>query len=225
MKYLKWLVILTLTLFISIALSSCSEDTDAGEAITGIAEAPDGTPVAGARLALTYDIELTPASGASVLIEFSVEETQHIVVEVFDSNNDIQATLIDREMASGIHNVTWIGNDSEGTTFPNGIYLAQITYEDGEVESFYIFLNRSDFSGVTYDSIIPIFTTDQDGRFVILKDDLPHHDPNIEEFGFTPGPGITLRAFDQNHGISPEILITYSEDRSSPERVTLMFSD
>lgn len=214
------------TILFAVMLTSCSSDDDPSAAITGIAEAPDGTPIAGAKITLSYDVGQTDTSGPTLMVAFPVNQEQHMIVEVFDSRGEeLHYTLVNEQMAAGMYAVQWTGNDNSGLVLPSDIYLIRITYENGETESLYVFLNRSYDAGYQYDQIVANITSDQDGRFEIRHDQLVHNHPLANELQINPGSSITLHAFDHEYGISDVLEVNYSNNRSSSEQVTISFSD
>jgi len=214
------------TILFVVLLASCSSDDDPAAAIKGTAEAPDGTPIAGAKITLSYDVGQTDTSGPTLMVAFPVSEEQHMIVEVFDSSGEeLQYTIVNEQMAAGMYAVQWTGNNDSGSALPNDIYLIRITYESGETESLYVFLNRSYDADYQYDEIVTNIISDQDGRFEIRHDQLVHNHPLANELQINAGSSITLHAFDQNYGISDVLEVNYSNNRSSSEQVTISFSD
>jgi len=60
-------------------------------------------------------------------IEFSVEQSEHITLAVYDEQGKILRTLIAGSLiAPGKYDVIWDGNDSNGTALASGTYLYSI---------------------------------------------------------------------------------------------------
>jgi hypothetical protein len=59
-------------------------------------------------------------------IDFELEHSSHVRVVVFDVSGRRVATLLDREMSLGPHQVTWEGRDDGGQAVGSGIYFYRI---------------------------------------------------------------------------------------------------
>jgi|GEM_PF-4429440 len=60
-------------------------------------------------------------------IEFIVENKNHVRLNIFDSAGKLINTLIDSELESGTHSISWNGIDNNGRLLRPGNYLYQIT--------------------------------------------------------------------------------------------------
>jgi FlgD Ig-like domain len=68
-------------------------------------------------------------SGASAQIEFGVETTGRVAVNLYDVTGRHVRTLADRTFqASASNRLTWNGTDDSGNQVPRGVYFARIQY-------------------------------------------------------------------------------------------------
>ena len=65
-------------------------------------------------------------------IPYSLRESGHVRLDVFDVSGRLVRTLVDREEADGMHYVAWNGRDQEDRPLPSGIYLYRLRKEGGE---------------------------------------------------------------------------------------------
>jgi flagellar hook assembly protein FlgD len=59
------------------------------------------------------------------LIEFSLENSSHVRVDVYDVGGRMVATLADGVVAAGVHHFRW-----DGRGFPSGIYYYNVRGPD-----------------------------------------------------------------------------------------------
>ena len=67
-------------------------------------------------------------------IPFEVVTSGDTHIAVYDILGREVATLVDREMASGMHQVTWDGRDHSGRSVPSGMYLYRLAV-NGQVST------------------------------------------------------------------------------------------
>jgi hypothetical protein len=79
----------------------------------------DGAPVPTAlKLAQNYPNPFNP----STRIAFSIPQSDRVTLKVFDVLGNEVSTLVDREMAAGIHSETWDAKNN-----PSGVYFYRLT--------------------------------------------------------------------------------------------------
>jgi len=59
-------------------------------------------------------------------IEFQIDRSSHVVLEVFNLLGQRIRTLLDRPMAHGKHSVVWDGRDSSGEDVASGVYFYRV---------------------------------------------------------------------------------------------------
>ncbi len=69
--------------------------------------------------------------GGDVRLIFSVPTAGHVVLAVFDVAGRRVATLVDRETATGTHEVTWNGTGAGGAPVASGVYFARLLADAG----------------------------------------------------------------------------------------------
>jgi flagellar hook assembly protein FlgD len=47
----------------------------------------------------------------------------HVIIDIFDINGRLVSTLLDENINSGYHNVTWDGVDANGLSVSAGLYI------------------------------------------------------------------------------------------------------
>jgi hypothetical protein len=65
-------------------------------------------------------------------IPYSLRESGHVRLDIFDVSGRLVRTLVDLDEADGMHYVAWNGRDQEGRPLPSGIYLYRVRKEGGE---------------------------------------------------------------------------------------------
>jgi hypothetical protein len=60
-------------------------------------------------------------------IDFNIEETSRISLEVYDLKGQLVRNLAERSCTPGRHTLYWEGHGENGTPMPEGIYVARIT--------------------------------------------------------------------------------------------------
>lgn len=63
---------------------------------------------------------------ASAIIPFSLPETSDVRIEVYNSLGQRIATLVNRSMRAGHHEITWHGIDNHGSSVSSGIYFVKM---------------------------------------------------------------------------------------------------
>ncbi len=61
-----------------------------------------------------------------VQLEFTLEGTEHVVLDIFDLQGRKVRTLINESMNAGSHTLEWDGRSQDGSRLPDGIYLARL---------------------------------------------------------------------------------------------------
>jgi len=94
-----------------------------------------------ASLTLTTDISHSPADqpralaihGAApnpfnpmTVVRFSVPSRQHVTLGMYDIRGRLVRTVIDGELASGLHSIPWDGRDDQGRGVASGTYFARL---------------------------------------------------------------------------------------------------
>ena len=63
-------------------------------------------------------------------INFALLESSKVKIDVFNMKGQLIRKLVNQDMESGQHNVTWDGKNNSGTYSSSGIYLFKITLEN-----------------------------------------------------------------------------------------------
>ncbi len=63
----------------------------------------------------------------SVTIRYSLPNTEHIELSIYNCKGQYITTLKDDEQSSGFHTVTWNGKDEHGKNAPNGVYFYRLS--------------------------------------------------------------------------------------------------
>jgi hypothetical protein len=63
----------------------------------------------------------------ATLIEFSVPQTQHVTLEIFNVLGEHVTTLVNRYLTTGNYSVTWNGDDSKGNVVTSGVYFYRLS--------------------------------------------------------------------------------------------------
>lgn len=67
---------------------------------------------------------------SSTTIEFEVEHTGHVHIEIFNMRGQIIAVPVSGMFPSGIHRTIWNGRTDSGQSVANGIYFCRISCND-----------------------------------------------------------------------------------------------
>jgi hypothetical protein len=62
----------------------------------------------------------------STKIDFSVSSDEKVKIQIFNSNGELLTTLINSELETGNHSITWNGRDNNGNLVSSGIYFYQL---------------------------------------------------------------------------------------------------
>lgn len=73
----------------------------------------------------------TNPTGADARLSYSVPEAGRVQLKVYDVAGRLVKTLVDREVAAGVHGVAWGGNDSTGAPAASGVYFCRLSTERG----------------------------------------------------------------------------------------------
>jgi hypothetical protein len=63
-------------------------------------------------------------------IRFSLKETRHVVVRIYDVSGRLVKTLVDDTREAGLHRVTWDGVNKRGAAVSSGLYLYRMETKD-----------------------------------------------------------------------------------------------
>ena len=63
-------------------------------------------------------------------IGFNIQATQHVSVKVYDMLGHEVAILTDENLSQGEHTLYWDGNDKDGSSLANGLYLIRLQTEN-----------------------------------------------------------------------------------------------
>jgi glucose/arabinose dehydrogenase len=91
-------------------------------------DVPAHTPALGALRAARPN----PFHGSSTM-EYSLAESGHATLEVFDVQGRRVATLIDRLVPAGDHTAAWNGRGVDGRALPSGVYFSRLTVNGSPV--------------------------------------------------------------------------------------------
>ena len=69
----------------------------------------------------------------SVTVRYSLPNTEHIELSVYNCRGQYITTLKDDEQSSGFHAVMWDGTDEHGKNVPNGVYLYKLTTSEKDI--------------------------------------------------------------------------------------------
>ena len=89
-------------------------------------ENSDVTLPSGVSLGDNYPNPFNP----STTIEFRLPTLSHVKLSVFNVLGKQVATLVDKQLAAGEHQINWDGRDQSGQVSPSGIYFYRITADD-----------------------------------------------------------------------------------------------
>jgi hypothetical protein len=64
--------------------------------------------------------------GAEQVVAFAVPRAGRVTVHVYDVTGALVATLMDRDLAAGIHQAMWRGQDAAGRAVAPGLYVAEV---------------------------------------------------------------------------------------------------
>jgi hypothetical protein len=67
---------------------------------------------------------------SEVSIQYSINKTLHILVEIIDASGRKIKQLIDSEHLSGLYNLSWDGRNDNGEKVANGLYFCQFTADN-----------------------------------------------------------------------------------------------
>lgn len=85
----------------------------------------DVAPSAIARLQLS--VRGNPAVGPTAqALSLSLPRSSRVSVRVFDLSGALVRSLLDRDLAAGVHQLTWHGEDASGRKVAPGLYLAVV---------------------------------------------------------------------------------------------------
>ncbi len=84
---------------------------------TGIGDAP-----AVARLEQSFPNPFNPATS----IPFSIAQSGHVTLRVYDVRGELVATLLDEHRDAGTHVARWNGHNDRGGVAPTGIYFVKL---------------------------------------------------------------------------------------------------
>ena len=94
-------------------------------------DARDGSPLT-QRLQL-FPSRPNPSSGHSQ-VALALPEAGHARVEVFDAGGRLVRTLLNDEMPTGYHVVTWTGQDDAGRSVASGLYYFRLSTAQGALQ-------------------------------------------------------------------------------------------
>jgi hypothetical protein len=66
----------------------------------------------------------------STAIVFSLPETSHISLNIYDISGRLVSTLVDGTLSNGVHNVMWNGTDTSGELVSAGVYIYALESAD-----------------------------------------------------------------------------------------------
>ena len=64
------------------------------------------------------------------VIQFQVPTEQRISLRIYDTSGQLVKTLVDQQIATGRHQVTWNRCDEQGRAVASGVYFYQLQYEN-----------------------------------------------------------------------------------------------
>lgn len=76
----------------------------------------------------------------STRLSFSIPQTEHVRLGVYDVGGRLVRMLVDREMSGGRHEVAWDGRDAGNRTVSSGVYLYRLERSGQELKRKMIFL-------------------------------------------------------------------------------------
>ncbi len=66
-------------------------------------------------------------------IEYSVENSGHVTLNVYDLTGRVVKTLVNSDVAAGTHKVVWDRTDNNGNKVAQGVYFYRLTTNDGSL--------------------------------------------------------------------------------------------
>jgi hypothetical protein len=70
------------------------------------------------------------SEGNGYSIRFSIPDSRHVKLELFDESGRLIRTLVNKTYSSGVHTVSWDKADNYGKQIPAGIYLIKFNTRD-----------------------------------------------------------------------------------------------
>ena len=102
---------------------------------TGIVLEQSSVPVA-FDLMQNYPNPFNP----STTIGFSIPESSHVTLSIYDMTGRLVTTLVDGTVDMGVHTVEWRGEDSSGSIVSAGVYIYALESGDTMVTNKMIFM-------------------------------------------------------------------------------------
>jgi hypothetical protein len=85
------------------------------------------TPLAARASGIQLGVLGNPAVGqATQGLAFTLPHDGHATVRIYDLRGAVVATLVDRDLAAGRHQVAWSGRDDGGRAVAPGLYIARV---------------------------------------------------------------------------------------------------
>jgi hypothetical protein len=94
----------------------------------GVTSPTDVEEILGAELPTTFSLfqNYPNPFNPSTVIEFTVPQRSHVVVEVYNLLGQRVVTLVDEPMSPGVYQTVWYGTDQSGSPVGSGIYFYRL---------------------------------------------------------------------------------------------------
>jgi aminopeptidase N len=79
-------------------------------------------------------------TGVDARLSYSVPADGHVDLRLYDVAGRLVSTLVNEDVAAGVHGVTWNGTGSGGAPVASGIYFVRLASEHGEASGRLVFL-------------------------------------------------------------------------------------
>lgn len=118
---------IVLRLAIGICIAAMMTISASGESRTAASATPDSSaPLP----AFGFDSSLPVLLDTIVEIGYSIPDSHHLILEIFDITGARVSTLTDISAAAGNHTAHWNGLDHNNVVVPNGVYFFHLACDD-----------------------------------------------------------------------------------------------
>jgi len=100
--------------------------------LSNIIEKTNGTSTIESIDSSDFNVSVFPnPANPDVKLSFNItDETDIIVLNVYNVKGQKVKELINKKMSTGYHNITWDGKDSIGKKLPSGVYFIKLLIEN-----------------------------------------------------------------------------------------------
>ena len=171
-------------LFILLFICSCSDDNsldnqeqdiEPSSSIRGYVLDASDNPVANADVYITYDMPNYENGRPTTSIELALASNSFVRVWVEDECGDLIIELVEQQMETGYHSITWNASEANGKKVLDGTYIVTFTADDSrEQKRLALFSIKGNYEGCDLEEYpagcVTIATTNSDGYFEFPQD-------------------------------------------------------